>query len=274
MFIVPEDLRAKLQALAAGVDRVTCTAMRDKWGDLYLTGCEASAEEPPTVDVQYKRVHKHSNAEASAGITVDTYVEHMDDWDSPAHRGQCPSAGYGIRVTKVLRNSTVLYDVHVRLLNPELGSVQYAVATLPVDQVHIEGWDEGRRFRLVVESEEYGPFAPENVSFTPFELGRSTPAEALGHPLRSELGVGILPVIAQTDKVATALIVHRAQCPTSGYSIKVTRITCDLDGLISIYVKLSDPVPGSIQSQVITQPVDVVRIEGFRSQWTYRVIPE
>lgn len=268
--VLAKPIMIELEKLAPGYHRLRFDALRDKQGNLHLARPEVEPVTPPTFNVAFERYPAYYEPATARGVVFRPFgkavMEEPKHTVVIAYRGECPSTGYGIRIDKIVANGEGYFDVHVRHLDPEPGSMQSEVLTYPADTVIIEGTSKDWRFRLVTDGVTKGPHKPESVSFTPYNY---TPES-----MPDELGVHILPLVAQTDFNDTAISVHREKCPTTGYGVKITRITRDIDGVVTVYVKLTNPPKGSIQAQVITQPVDTVRIAGWRANWTYKVIVE
>ena len=269
-FVVPPPLRAEMEQLTPDYHRINLDALRDKDGNLHII--DHTVEEPgqPNIAVAFERYAAHYEPQASPGVTFTSFEQEIMHEQEPrftqltVHRGESPSTGYGIRINEIFTNGLGYLDVHVSHLNPTPDSQQSDVITYPVDTVIIEGWNPLASFRMVVDDVLTGPFDPEEISFTPYNY---TPES-----MSDELGIVIQPLVYQTQGVDTAIAAHRAKCPTTGYDIKITRVTMDYEGIVSVYVKLTDPPQGSMQAQVITQPFDAVKIPGYRASWQYKIV--
>jgi len=271
-FVVPPPLRAELEQLTPDYHRISLDVLRDKDGNLHIIDHMIEPNQPLTINVPFERYPAYYEPQKLPGLTFRSFEQEIMHEQDPrytllaAHRGESPSTGYGIRIENVLTNGEGYFEVHVIYLDPTPGSMQSDVITYPVDTVILDRWEPLSRFRMVVDDVLQGPIDPDEISFTPDNY---TPEE-----MPDELGLVIQELAYQTDGIDTAIAAHRAKCPTTGYDIKITRITLDTDGLVSVYVKLTDPPAGSIQAQVITQPFDAVKIRGYRATWQYRIILE
>lgn len=83
----------------------------------------------------------------------------------------------------------------------------------------------------------------------------------------SELGVGDRPAVDFTRAVVIA--VAAGERPTGGHEIAVTNVT-QREGELSIDVKETAPGPNCLSATALSQPVDVVVIEGDKPQsWSF-----
>lgn len=243
---------------------------------LLLSACQPQTPPPVTPvtptpidrEVPFEAYTVIADAADGEGITASGFEKEGMPWDRytlvAAHRGESPSTGYGIRIERILTDGEGRYRVHVSLLDPEPGTPQSDVLTYPVYTVIMAGFDKNAEFEMVVDNTLQGPFEPVEVAFTDFYKEWLDEGQ-----LRPEGGVLSYPLALHFSGVDTALAAYREVCPTTGYDITIVRITMSYDGLISVYVKLTDPEPGSNQAQVITQPVHAVRIRGYSPEWRY-----
>ena len=247
---------------------------------LTLAACQVQTppitQPPPPIPIDQEvsfenyTVYIENQAEAP-GISFDGFEKWAMQGDQytlvAALRGQSPSTGYAIRIDRILTDGQGRYLVHVTLLDPELGVPQSDVLTYPTDTVLIDGYNKDATFEMVVDATLTGPYDPEEVTFEDFrddwiEEGQLAP----------EGGLLFFPLAMQTSGVDTALAAYRTLCPTTGYGITIARVTKTYDGLITVYARLTDPAPGSVQAQVITQPLHAIRIQGNSRDWGYTLV--
>ncbi len=246
-----------------------------------LSAC--APQQPPVVppplppapfdrDVPFESYAVQVDGQETPGITFGGFEREAMQGDQytlvVAHRGESPSTGYGLRVDGILTDGQGRYQVHVTLLNPDPELPQSDVLTYPIDSVIIEGYDKNSVFEMVVDATLTGPYEPSEVAFEDFT------DDWIEEQLDPEGGVVFYPLVMQTSGVDTALAAYRELCPTTGYGITITRVTKTYDGLITVYVRLRDPAPGSGQDDVITQPLHSIRIRGNSPQWRYTLVIE
>jgi hypothetical protein len=221
--------------------------------------------------VAFERYAAYAEPQETRGIVAEGFEKVAMQGDEytlvGAHRGESPSTGYAIRIEKIMTDGAGNFEVHVTMLDPDPELQQADVLTYPVDSVLIEGYDRDAKFTMVVGETIKGPHPVIEVEFVDYTSDWIEPGSML-----DEFGVLVMPLVAQTSAIDTALAIHRPLCPTTGYDIVITRITMTVDGRITVYARLIDPEPGSIQGQVITQPFHSVRIAGYRSNWEYTYV--
>lgn len=83
----------------------------------------------------------------------------------------------------------------------------------------------------------------------------------------SELGVGDRPAVDFTRDVVIA--VAAGQRPSGGYEIAVTRVS-QANGELRAEVRETSPGPNCLSTSTLTQPVDVVVVQGIKPKsWSF-----
>lgn len=70
----------------------------------------------------------------------------------------------------------------------------------------------------------------------------------------------------------TLITVHRGECPSTGYALRIDRILTDGEGRYRVHVTLLDPDPELPQSEVLTYPFATVLIEGHNPDASFEMV--
>ncbi|MGI6344924.1 MAG: protease complex subunit PrcB family protein [Bacillota bacterium] len=166
-------------------------------------------------------------------------------------RGWCNTSGYGIETRQVALEDGDLV-VTVELVDPPpksltLPALHYVYQVIKIDAGHAPRFDN---VRLRLQSPAAEGVVPVKARLLDrIDLSQRGLITGYGRQLLKEPGE-----LANEFLV----VVMRGQCPTGGYGIEVVKFE-RVDDVVYVWVKDIDPRPGSMVTQAITYPYQIVR---------------